>query len=88
MKEISALDTIRLRSSGQRQADYCVLICLANSGDGFLTLPKELEWEGSEAVFPSASPLAQDGPQERLVERGIRGVVGRLGMGTWPSLLF
>lgn len=82
MKEISALDTIRLKSSGERQTDYYALSCLANSGDKFLTLPKELVWEGSEAVFPSASPLAQDGaPQERLIVRGIRSVVGRLGMG-------
>ena len=62
-----------------------VLICLVSSGDESMTLPKEL---GSDQR--QCSLLAQDGaPQERLIVRGIRVVVGRLGMGwdlAWPPV--
>lgn len=84
MKEISALDTIRLRSSGERQADYYVLSCLANSGDEFLTLPKELVWEGSEAVFPSGPGWGSSGKADCERDSSCCRQVGN-GLGPGPA---
>lgn len=86
MKEISALDTIRLRSSGERQADYYVLSCLANSGDEFLTSPKSW-WEGSEAKFPSGPGWGSSGKADCERDSSCCRQVGN-GLGPGPGLLF
>lgn len=84
MKEISALDTIKLRSSGERQEDYC---CVNLFGQlwGWVLDPPQRAGEWSEAVFPSGLGWGSSGK----AERGIRVVVGRLGMGwvlAWPPV--